>query len=84
MAALPDKLDAIGTEMEEAATAQNHFIEVANRAAELHNEGNEAGATALFQTDAAGALADVERESAEAQRAVEAARSALQALEEVL
>ena len=64
--------------------AHNHYIDIANHAADLYNGGDAAGAIGLFQNDGAAAINDVNAKRTATQQAVQAAEDALHHLQEGL
>ena len=64
--------------------AHNHYIDIANHAADLYNGGDSAGAIGLFQSDGAAAINDVNTKRTATQQAVQAAEDALHHLQEGL
>jgi hypothetical protein len=80
----PDKYLALSDAMDQLADAQNHFVDVVNHAAELYNQGDEAGAVAVFTTDAAQALDDLVSKQAAAVQALHDAQDAITQLQEAV
>jgi hypothetical protein len=74
--AMEDKLLGASQAFGKAAAAEQAVVDAVNRGVRLRNQGDQAGATALFRTDAAAALTDFEQKSAIANEAVRAAQAA--------
>ncbi len=66
------------------ATAQNHFVDAYNRSATMHNQGDQAGANALLNGEAAAGLAEMEAKNAELQQQLQEADAAVQRAAEAL
>jgi len=82
--ALPDKYDAVGTNVDGLVDAHNHYIDIANRSVALYNQGDTAGAIGLLRGDGATALADLMAKKTTAQQTVQAAEDALHQIQEAL
>jgi hypothetical protein len=83
MSAVPEKFVAVGLALDDNAAAQERFIDVANRGADLYNAGYEDGARALYQGEATAALADIAQRVADVQQAWQDVQAAIGSLEEV-
>ena len=64
--------------------ADNHYIDVSTRAAELYNSGDVNGAVAMLQGDGATAIDDLNAKRTATQQAVQTAEDALHELQEGL
>jgi hypothetical protein len=76
------KWSALGAALNDMVMAQNHFIDVVNHAADLYNGGDHAGAAAAVRTDGAPALTAMVQKNTAVQGAYQAARTALQQLQD--
>lgn len=83
VSAMPQQFEALAAALNANAVTHDHFIDVVNRGADRYNAGDEDGARALYQGEAAAALADVAQRTAAVQRAWDDVQAALGALEEV-
>src|SRR5690349_19082240 len=79
-----EKFTALGHAMDDLATAQDHFVEVVNHGADLYNQGDDAGATAVYRTDAVQALDNLEAKHAAAVQALHDAVDSITQLEEAV
>jgi len=77
---LSDLDQAIG----EFAAAQNHFVDAFNRSATMHNQGDQAGATAVLNGDGAAGLAEMEAKNTALQQQLREAAAAVQRAAEAL
>src|SRR5262245_54125480 len=84
MDAAPAKLGALGTALDDTAHAENEFVDRVNHGADLHNQGDIAGSTSVYQGDAATALAAFSQQNDKLQQALQDARTALTQLQGAL
>jgi hypothetical protein len=84
MDALPGKYDAIGSAENDLVDSRDKYIDIANQAVELFNNGDVAGSVAVLQGNGAAALDDLNAKKTAAQQAVQNAEDALHQVEEGL
>ncbi|HEY3672006.1 MAG TPA: hypothetical protein VGN51_13800 [Acidimicrobiia bacterium] len=80
--ALPDLIGKVGTAGGELADAQASFTDMANHAADVHNAGDEAGATGIFRADGQGALDTLVQKNDAAKQSIQTVRDAVQTLKD--
>ncbi len=83
-AAIDSTMTDLGTAMDAAVDAENHFTDITNQAADLYNQGQIAASVALLKSQGDPALADLAQKSAAADKAITAAQAAAQNLKETL
>ena len=81
--ALPEKFTSLGGSVGDLADAQNHFVDVANHAADLYNQGDAAGAAAAYRTDGVSAVDAMAKQHDAAMQSLHDAQDALAHLQEV-
>jgi hypothetical protein len=79
--AVSARSSTLNAALNDMVMAQNSFIAVVNRAADLYNGGDHAGAAAAFRSDGAPALAAMVDKNAAVQQAYHAAKAALDRLQ---
>lgn len=75
--AVSARTNRLNAALNDSVVAQNAFIDVVNRAADLYNGGDRAAAATVFRTEGAPALATMIDKNTEVQQAFTAARAAL-------
>jgi hypothetical protein len=82
--ALPDKYDDVANSYRALGDAHDHYTDVSNRAVDIHNAGDVAGAVALLQGEGTEAINDMNAKRTAAQQALQSAEDAVDDIQEGL